>query len=96
MNGVSAFMVLISPLIVAAIVYILSGTDTAYGEMEDYLPKAFIALFAIQSFVMVVIMYRMYDRLAKHSLRDRVWMENLIRVCEGRVRTRGRHEPRRC
>ena len=84
MNGMSAFMVMISPLVVAVILYILSGTDTAYGEMEDYLPKAMVALFAIQSFVMVVIMYRMYDRLAKHSLRDRMWMENLITVCESR------------
>ena len=84
MNGVSAFLVLISPLIVTAIIYILSGTDTAYGEMEDYFAKAFMAMFAIQSFVMVVLMYRVYDRLAKHSARDEQWMSHLMRVCESK------------
>ncbi len=84
MNGVSAFLVLISPIVVAVIVYILSGTDTAYGVMEDYLDKSMLALFAIQAFIMMVLMFRVYDRLANHAMRDEQWMSNLIGVCRSK------------
>ncbi len=78
MNGVSAFLVLMVPVGVLAIVYILAGTDTAYGVMEDYLDKAVVTCLALESFFMTVIMFRMYDRLRNHSIRDLEWMRYLI------------------
>ncbi len=78
MNGFSAFLVMLVPIGVMILVYVLAGTDTAYGVMEDYLEKAVITCLALESFVMAVIMFRMYDRLCKHSVRDLHWMRYLI------------------
>lgn len=78
MNGLSAFLVLMTPLGVLVAVYIMAGTDTVYGEMEDYLDIAVVTCLALESFVMTVIMFRMYDRLRMHSQRDLEWMSYLI------------------
>ncbi len=85
MNGLSAFLVLVVPIGVLILVYILAGTDTEYGVMEDYMEKAVVTCLVLESFMMTVIMFRMYDRLYNHSVRDMQWMRHLI----GLARKRG-------
>ena len=77
MNGFATFLVILAPMIVLIIVYILSRTDTSYGILSDYVEKATVLCIVFESYVIMIIVYMLYSRLAKHSKRDRMWMLSL-------------------
>ena len=78
MNGHASALVLLTPLLVLLIVYILSQSDTMYGILSDYWEKAVVVCIAVELFVIMVIVYKLYTRLIKHSKRDVIWMQSLL------------------
>ncbi len=78
MNGFATFLVMIVPLIVLFVVSTLSRTDGQYSVLSDYMDKAVVLCLAFEAYVIVIIIYKLYTRLAKHSQRDKIWMMSLI------------------
>ena len=78
MNGFATFLVMLVPLLVLLVVYLLSRTDTVYGVLSDYMEKVVVLCLAFESYVIMIIIYKLYSRLTKHSQRDKVWMLSLI------------------
>ena len=78
MNGFATFLVMIVPLIVLMLVSYLSGTDGRYAVLSGYMDKAVVLCLAFEAYVIVIIIYKLYTRLAKHSQRDKIWMMSLI------------------
>ena len=78
MNGPATALVLLTPLLVLLMVYLLSRTDTMYGILSDYWEKAIVVCVAVELFVVMVIVYKLYARLINHSKRDIVWMQSLL------------------
>ena len=66
------------PLIVLFVVSTLSRTDGQYSVLSDYMDKAVVLCLAFEAYVIVIIIYKLYTRLAKHSQRDKIWMMSLI------------------
>ncbi len=85
MNGFATLLVILTPLAVLLIVYLLSNTDTAYGVLTDYIEKAVVICVAFESYVLLIVVYRLYTRLIKHSKRDKMWMMALT----GYARSKG-------
>lgn len=78
MNIHATALVLITPLLVLLIVYLLSRSDTVYGILSDYWEKAVVVCIAVELFVIMVIVYKLYTRLINHSKRDLLWMQSLL------------------
>ena len=78
MNVFATSMVLLTPMLVLLAVYLLSRSDTAYGILSDYWEKAVVVCIAVEMFVIMVIVYKLYTRLISHSKRDIVWMQSLL------------------
>lgn len=78
MNGFATLLVILTPLAVLLIVFLLSGTDTAYGVLSDYMEKAFVICVCFEAYVLLIVVYRLYTRLIKHSKRDKMWMMALV------------------
>ncbi len=77
MNGFATLLVILTPLAVLLIVFLLSTTDSTYGVLSDYIEKAVVICIAFESYVLLIVVYRLYTRLTKHSKRDRMWMMSL-------------------
>ena len=78
MRGTTSFVVMLLPLAVLLIVFILSGTDTKYSVLSDYMPKAVVLCLAFEAYLIMIITYSLYSRQISHSKRDKKWMESLI------------------
>ena len=78
MNGPATAVVLLTPILVLLIVYLLSRSDSVYGILSDYWEKAVVVCVVVELFVIMVIVYKLYTRLIKHSKRDIIWMQSLL------------------
>lgn len=78
MNGPATIMILLVPLIVLAVVSTLSETSGKYAILSDFVPSYTLVCVVFELFCLMLVVYSLYSRLYKHSLRDREWRLALI------------------
>lgn len=78
-NGPICFLLLISPILFAF--YDWGGEDQFYiAAFDEY--AAPVVASAVEAFMIVVLLFTMYNRFVTHSKRDRMWREALIHHAE--------------
>ncbi|MBO6084639.1 MAG: hypothetical protein J6O90_06135, partial [Candidatus Methanomethylophilaceae archaeon] len=78
-NGPICFLLLISPILFAF--YDWGGEDQFYITAFDEYAAPVVAS-AVEAFMIVVLLFTMYNRFVTHSKRDRMWREALIHHAE--------------
>ena len=82
MNGFSTLFVLLIPMAVLGLTNALSGTDSKYSVLADFWPKIVVICLCFEAFFLMIVVFRLFSRLIRHSKRDRMWMTSLLQYAQ--------------